>query len=114
MSKFATLALMAVHASANWDNLVESQKDIYEDHHTTLKSSETSLKAKHLANLLGMDENLIYLEASDSLEEMAQAISDQNFDFDQYAEHEQMNLNQQEDTSSSLSSNDSESSVLSS
>ena len=80
MSKFASLALLGAQISASWSDLIESNQ--YQRGHESSfhhdfvdhSAAASSAEAKHLASHLGMDENQIYTDESNTLDQMAKAI----------------------------------------
>jgi hypothetical protein len=79
MSKFATLALIGACANANWSDLGSLASHLIHEEENLMMPAAT--EAKYLAVLLGMDENRIYPEASNSLDEMAAAMLERNVDY---------------------------------
>lgn len=78
MSKFATLALLGASINAEWSDYgVHHEPRV--PHYPRVEPRDhpvmpTSSEARYLAVLLGMDENRIYPDDSNSFEELAEAM----------------------------------------
>ena len=101
MSKFAALVILgATCAQAHWADMLDTSDSDHApynvDHHYSVYDSyrEHSLplseEGRHLANLVGLQENGLHPEVSNSLDEVAAAMLSDNIDYAESHLHDEM------------------------